>query len=45
MGNKNEKSYNPLSHVACFFKQVDFHNVKYCVEIDLTSLYITINGD
>ena len=44
MGNRNEKSYNPLSHVAFFFKQVDFHNVKYCVVIDLTSLYITING-
>lgn len=45
MRNRNEKSYNPLSHVAPFFKQVDFHNVKYCVVIDLTSLYITINGD
>ena len=45
MGNRNEKSDNPLSHVAPFFKQVDFHNVKYYVVIDLTSLYISINGD
>ena len=44
MGNRNEKSDNLLSHVAPFFKQVDFHNVKYYVVIDLTSLYITING-
>ena len=45
MGNRNEKSNNPLSHVAPFSKQVDFHNVKYYVVIDLTSLYIKINGD
>ena len=45
MGNRNEKSGNLLSHVAPFFKQVDFHNVKYYVVIDLTNLYITIYGD
>ena len=42
---RNEKSDNLLSHVALFVKQVDFHNVEYCVVIDLTSLYITNNGD
>ena len=45
MLNNNKKSDNPLSHVAFFFMQVGFHHVKYCVVIDLTSLYITINGD
>ena len=45
MGNLGEKSDNPFTHVALFFKQDDFHNVKYCVVIDLTSLYIIINGD
>ena len=45
MENRNEKSDNLLSHVALFVKQVDFHNVEYCVVIDLTSLYITNNGD
>ena len=45
IGNRNEKSYNPISHVEPFFKQVDFYNVKYCFVIDLMSLYITINGN
>ena len=45
MGNRNEKFFNLLSHVAPFFKQVYFHNVKCCVLIDLTSLFIKINGD
>ena len=45
MKNRNEISDKSLSHVAPFFKQVDFNKVKYCIVIALTSLYITINGD
>ena len=44
MGNRNEKSDNLLSNVSNLFKQVDFHNVKYCVLIDLTSLYMKLTA-
>ena len=45
MKNVYEKFDNLLSHYALSFKQVNLHHVKYCIKIDLLSLYITTNGD